>query len=139
MCLSQCTGPAGCVFPAAYRATTRFLLHTTTCTSATLPTKSSSTCEAVVRYGVEASLGSVSGTRQGGVSVRICSCLLVLLGFGARFFFRAPRLFSKFTRGSIKIRRDSPDVCLTADPELSLGHQEDDTLHSAQEGCKGRW
>ena len=60
MSLSQCTGPTGCVFPAAYRATTRFLLHTTTCASATLPTKSSGTCEAVVRYGVEASLGGVS-------------------------------------------------------------------------------
>ena len=138
MSLSQCTGHAGCVFPAAYRATTRFLLHTTTCTSATLPTKSSSTCEAVVRYGVEASLGRVSGTRQErGVSVRICSCLLVLLGFGDGFFF-GTCLFSKFTRGSIKIRRDSPDVCLTADPEFSLGHQEDDTLLSAQEGYKGR-
>ena len=34
MSLSQCTGPAGRVFPAAYRATTRFLLHTSTCTSA---------------------------------------------------------------------------------------------------------
>ena len=34
VCLGQCTVPAGCVFPAAYRATTRFLLHTSTCTSA---------------------------------------------------------------------------------------------------------
>ena len=58
--LRQCSRPAGRVFPAAYWATTRFLLHTTTCASTTLSTKSSGTCEAVVRYGVEASLGGVS-------------------------------------------------------------------------------
>ena len=91
------------------------------------------------RYGVEASLGGVSDrAKRAACAVRICSCLLVLLGFGAGFFF-GTRLFSKFTRGSSKTERDSSNVCLTADPEFSLGHQEDDPLLSAQEGCKGRW
>ena len=72
------------------------------------------------------------------MSVRIFSCLLVLLGFGAGFFF-GTCLFSKFTRGSSKTERDSSNACLTADPEFSLSHQEDDPLLSAQEGCKGRW